>query len=410
MSKDFDKDRDGIKQRDVETVARGWIIDNNPPQWIASDYMCIWTLNSLRVFLPISQAQTFTESEQCLPLEFVADVLNADRVDAFDIGSYLEKSLYIGDEKDGNRKSAYYHSLAILNRVSELYSSLEGSLVNLAVLSIPLSCVKWRPKYLDPLTIPEALACIATFASGQHNLQPGIFTNVIGISYGNTLYMLEVLLNDPWKCLKSDKLKKSLCCLVGNVGNPGLSLLLPTRDPMQSEPDLDSWNLINHDDFDGKPEDNFRGTALQLSLTGYTQSIDTEEHGTRDKDAFYVETVISIHDHGKWIGDIDILPMYQRYDSITLDSSCAHSIDESGCFADFGRVRSVDGWPEFIDPPLEACVIRAQDNWTARLALFAVSFARGNKMLVTSSKVCWACVSAEISRKGWSSSEVRVLC
>ncbi|KAF2180660.1 hypothetical protein K469DRAFT_639715 [Zopfia rhizophila CBS 207.26] len=407
---EFDMHRDGIQEDRVEDTARSWLADARSPSWRPSDYHRVWMFDDFAVYVPASNVPSRYHSDQVLSLDFVTDVLNSDLLDARTIVSRLEKELYIGTQSDPNRRSKYYQSLAILGRVSELYESLQGALVNLSVLWIPLHTVRWIPKYLDPLSLPEAFACIAMFATGHHKLEPRTFSEVIGLSYGNTLYMLEVLLNDPWTCFNSSELKDKLCCLVGNVGKPGLSLLLSVREPMQKEPDLESWNLINHNNFDGKLEDNFRGTALQLSLTGYTQPIDTYEHGTRDKDAFYVETVISIHDHGKWVGDIDILPMYRQGKNLSLDCKCNHTEDERNDFSQLGRLRSVDGWHEFLDPPLDACIIRAHNNWIARLAISAAGSARGYKILIASSHVCWTCVSHISSRKKRSPEQTTVLC
>lgn len=204
------------------------------------------------------------------PLDFVTGLLNSDLLDARTVCSYLEKELYIGTQDDPNRKSSFYESLGLLRHISTLYERLQGALISLSILSIPLHTAKWMSKYLDPLSLSESFACIAMFATGYHNLGPRIFSDILGFSYGNTLYISELLLNDPWKCFGSNELPRRICCLIGNIGKPGLSLLLSVREPMHQEADLPLWNLIKHDEFDGKLEDNFRSTAVQLSLTGYS--------------------------------------------------------------------------------------------------------------------------------------------
>jgi hypothetical protein len=408
-SKDFDSLRDGISISSIQDSQPVGILESRQPPWIASDYMCLWTFGDLQVFVPVDIRRLFGDEQKYLPLEFVAEVLNSDLLSGVKIRKHMEKSLYAQDQRHNSDKSPYFHSLAVLDRVAGFYTKLPGALVSLSVLSMPLWTVKWRPTHLDPLNEQEAFACIALFATGQHNLDPSIFLDVIGISYGNTLYVLDILLNDPWQSFCSKERNQKICCLTGNVGSPGLSLLVSVDEPMQDESNLENWRLVNHHDYDGKLEDNFRQTSLQLSLTGYAHPVVREEHGARYKDAFYVETVISVHDHGKWIGDVDILSMYRNRGSVVMEPGCAHTEEERIPSSDFGRVRSVDGWPEFTDPPLDACVIRASENWTARLAICAISDVRGDKLLICNSSLCWACVKRQIIRRKWQPYQVMVL-
>ena len=58
----------------------------------------------------------------------------------------------------------------------------------------------------------------------------------MAISSGDTLYVSEMLLNDPSQSLT----ELGIRCLVGNIGRPGMALLLPPRNPMLLEPGVDT--------------------------------------------------------------------------------------------------------------------------------------------------------------------------
>jgi hypothetical protein len=177
--------------------------------------------------------------------------------------------------------------------------------------------------------------------------------------------------------------------------SPGLSVLVSVGAPKE-------WQLVNHHDYDGKVEDNFRGTALQLSLTGDVQPIAREKRGTLYGDAFFVEPVISVHDHGKWIGDVDIFSKYRESSFLIVSSNCPHRGTEEVHNSCFSRIRAVDGWPEFIDPPLDACVIRASNNWVARLAVCAIVHVQRKQLLICKSAMCWECIRGTRARsKSW---------
>ena len=150
--------------------------------------------------------------------------------------------------------------------------------------------------------------------------------------------------------------------------------------------------MVNHTNFDGKIENNFKGTSLQLSLTGYEPIVNIPDtQGRRYKEVAYVEAVVSTHDCGKWVGDIDVLSLYRNSSSILSDfgsevinamkvetravkalpAFCEHTESEKNNYSNFRNLTSIDNWPEFLDPPPNPAIIRANGNWIARLALAA---------------------------------------
>ena len=64
---------------------------------------------------------------------------------------------------------------------------------------------------------------------------------------------------------------------------------------------------MNHVRYDGRMENNFAGTSLHLSFSGYQLAIDVGTYGQQDQEAFFVEAIVSVHDRGHWIADIDIM-------------------------------------------------------------------------------------------------------
>ncbi|KAJ4359621.1 uncharacterized protein N0V89_000176 [Didymosphaeria variabile] len=356
-------------EEELENIGRGLLVEKHTPFWLRSDYNRVWNSpsQSLFLFLPVIAAGTFSAAID-VPLDFLTGILDQGLLPGSALRRYM---MHLPWHESNKQTFTYFRSLTVLNSVSTLYETLQGALVNLSVLSMPLRDMKWRTERFESLDPPQALSCISTFATGYHNLDPSIFSGIIGLSYNNALYMREFLLNDPWQNFRPGKSEQTLCCLVGTIDHPGLSLLVPVAETMRSEPDLESWKLINHHDFDGRVEDNFSGTALQLCLTGYVQPIDTGEHGTRDKDTFFVETVISVHERGSWIADINVLSLSpqdgdqdadddendERTLNISLPESCTHSAIERSLRELSCRLRSVDNWTEFLDLPSDLCIV-----------------------------------------------------
>ena len=154
----------------------------------------------------------------------------------------------------------------------------------------------------------------------------------------------------------------------------------------------ENWRLVDHADFDGKMEDCFQSTSLHLSFIGYKQPLDiTSRHGGYEQKFYYLEAVISVHDRGKWIGDIDVVtacssPLVERSRD-TPKASCRHLSSNRPAY----RLTQIDNWEEFIDVPDGDCVFRAHGNWLARLAATALSVQRNQKTLIIPYEFCWQC-------------------
>ena len=246
------------------------------------------------------------------------------------------------------------------------------------------------------------LACIALFDTGNVELSVQDLENVFAISTGSSLYILESLFCDPYTislCPSGRRVRH----LIGNIGKPGVCLLVSTPDALVREADLENWRLVNHNPFDGQLQDSFRGTSLYLHLTGYEQSIVDREHSGRDKMVKYFQVVISTYDQGEWVADIDLRMLMAPQANLgtldpwlTLANSCSHSEKDQGDFKRLPPLVTVDNWHEFLDPPITTSVIRARGNWLARLALAAVAKQQGMSLIVASENICWACAGAQL--------------
>lgn len=195
--------------------------------------------------------------------------------------------------------------------------------------------------------------------------------------------------------------------VLGNVGRPGLTLLVPPPSPIMREFDPSSWRLISNDKFNGRDEDHFSKTSLHLSFTNFCIPVYNEIH-VQDSQAHFLESVVSVHDAGKWVGDIDILRIMEqdrlsRVDSQEDSYHRLHKPAEEGFHEQAGKLISAESWHDIFDPPREAFVVRAHGNWVARLALVAIlgqspspRLSRSN-IIICPKAVCWACLARDIS-------------
>ena len=168
----------------------------------------------------------------------------------------------------------------MLFQASVIYQDLDGAEVDLSVLSLLLHELKWAtPTAEDRNEITQKMcqsfACIVLLESGTFDLGPDEFNDVVGVSSGNSLYVSEALLEDPSKIPQCPGIRH----LVGNIGKPGVALLLLAKNPDIRQPDLESWEMINHMPFDGRIEDSFGGTSLHLSLTGDEMLLNIGQQG-----------------------------------------------------------------------------------------------------------------------------------
>lgn len=258
-------------------------------------------------------------------------------------------------------------------------------------------------KALEPvcLTRRATFACIAMLESGSVNIGPDGLEAVMAMSSGDSLYVATELVHDP-----AHQSQSPITRIRGNIGRPGITMLIPPSRTLQWS-EAQDWKLIEHASFDAQKKDCFKSTSLHLSFTEYSLAIDTGRRGVRSSEIQLLETIMSVHDKGRWIADIDILsalasPLLRRaYDG----PACHHNDSESpgSCLV------SLDSWDEFLDRPREDSVFRAHLNWQARLAASALSVARGDLTIVFNTQMCWACGQSERRRLGHKSKATYII-
>ena len=178
-------------------------------------------------------------------------------------------------------------------------------------------------------------------------------------------------------------------------------MLVPPQDPILRKPKTDSWRLISTSSFDGCAEDSFQHTTLHLSFTDFTLPIFDGIRGNQDSQVFFLESVVSVHDRGIWVGDIDVLAALECLLTRRLPTSpsCHHHKDQKP-----GKdLVSIESWDEVLDLPREVSVARANNNWVARLAIVSVFTQLSKKdgtfkgstvepgIVVCPSSMCWQC-------------------
>ncbi|CAG9985660.1 unnamed protein product [Clonostachys byssicola] len=239
------------------------------------------------------------------------------------------------------------------------------------------------------LSRAQVFSCIAMFETRNINLDPRSLERVMAISTGNSLYVAMPLITDPFDCPGPSEVKH----VVGNIGRPGISLMIPPVVPMVRKVDESQWVMINHTDFDGYLSDAFQHTSLHLSFTRYELPV-MSEHGYQGAEASFIETIVSIFDRKEWVADLDVLsalnhPILERVGA--HDITCIHKCplkQPTSCLT------SIDSWHEFLDQPENPCVIRSTQNWIGRLSTAALSVQQGARTVIlkNADQVCWECL------------------
>lgn len=245
----------------------------------------------------------------------------------------------------------------------------------------------------------QSFKLIASLEIGQ-DLRLGselLMDHIFAISIEDSLYIASPLMSDPVPGFGGDiEIRR----VRGNIGRPGLNLLgffSPSAAIRMREKEPLKWSLINHHEFDGKLEDFFSSTSLHLTLTGYIHNI-ALRGGSRFPSACFAEVVVSSHDAGNWVADLDLFnqSLIQELILITRLGNCCGSV-EAGKPPD-KQLRTIENWEELLDPPPVPAVFRAHGNWQARLAATFICLKNGYLTLIFGNHGCWNCAFAHLSQ------------
>lgn len=348
--------------------------------------------------------EVYYESEiKNLNVSTISELLEAGFIDSSLFVRHLSE--YVGMSSNASHTVA---SLRALASCVSIYQNLPGATISPSVLTAGASLgrAKWVVAAADsikksetqtyspqlhnllPLSLsrPATFACIIMLESGGFNLDPAELQHVMAVSTENSLYVAAPLLCDPLTDLQTHEVRR----VVGNIGRAGVAVLIPPINPSIRKSEVEKWDLVTHAPFDGDLSDCFQSTSLHLHFTGYELPIMTSEHGGRFVEAFFLETVVSVHDSGEWVADLDILTSLEspRLKSVVQQPECKPQA--AGHKPSF-EIVSIDCWEELLEKPTNGGVVRAHGNWQARLAAAAISVQLGNQTILFRGHGCWAC-------------------
>lgn len=252
------------------------------------------------------------------------------------------------------------------------------------------------------------------FFENSFDLQPSQVSNVMAMSTGNSLFIAASLLCDPAKPPRGSKIRH----VMGNVGKPGMALLVPPLEPRMMTLGINQWHLIDRVRWDGMGRDSFKDSTLHLWFTGKNQEVDVGYSGAQDRELYVLESAVSLYGKGgEWVADLDILKMLQEPPFVYRQE---HSRPESKAVTKGTRSKNsvagpilachgkhvpqyryedlplvaVENWAELIQDEQLNCIFMATGNWQARLAVTMLCIAQGRRVCLLPDLVCWQCVAA----------------
>ncbi|KAL8999010.1 MAG: hypothetical protein Q9169_002008 [Polycauliona sp. 2 TL-2023] len=297
-----------------------------------------------------------------------------------------------------------HKSLNRLVLAANLYRQLPGATISISIVDRPLNDAHCFTGLST--TLAAKFACIAMFETGSCSVQAEQLRSVMALSSGNNIYVANALLQDPSKPYVTGY--QGITRIVGNIDHPGVVMLAPPQSPLIRSENTNSCRVVNHDIFNGKLENYFPETSLHLSFTKYEVPLIVPV-GAVDAEISMVETLISAHDQKSWVADLDIVSSLkcEKYFYRLQSPHCSHENDDrraptENAAVQIGKVCgkqlvSIASWEELLDPPngmgrSTIAVVRAYDNWHARVAAMPVCVQLGLSTGVLPTKpLCTVC-------------------
>lgn len=282
--------------------------------------------------------------------------------------------------------------LEVLPQLRRAYDDMPGATISPRCVNSTLVSSNWLSA-LRHGNYPRSslMAAIVMLDTGCLDIGPESFHKVFAISSGSLLYVAAPLLSDPTTF--SSHHQDGIRVIVGNVGRPGITLLVAPHLPEVRVADPEKWKLVNHAEFDGRLEDAFQGTSLHLRFTGSNVPFYRGSNSSRFTETSYAEAVVAVHEHGKWVADVDILDPIRSIKCLSPDEACKGCSDTVS--SDF-TCTAIENWEEILDPPQSGlnalAVFKTHGNWQARLAAFAICARLGHEILLSHEHACWNCI------------------
>ncbi|KAI9705664.1 MAG: hypothetical protein M1820_005074 [Bogoriella megaspora] len=367
----------------------------------------------------------------CTTFSDIAWALQSNAFDPAKLARFLSST---GSRKvPADKSNQVKHHLArrALATIAEIYGQFPRATVALKVIELPLLEHRWLSRLLsihleldggsdasqsdteEPvedaylrskpemiglssfmLDRAETFALLTSFETGSSNPDPSTLSKVMAMSSGDSIFIATQLLADPAEGLAFKT--SSVSRIRGNIGKPGVVMLVPPPELQVKSRNSADWTLINHAPFNNELVDSFQGTSLHLAFTEYSRAMNTGTHGVKDAEIYFREAYVQVFFKGQWIGDIDIISSLESgsvYHGCLgqKGSTCMHSAKNIRVF----RLASVDNWDEFLDRPTDGIIVRAKNNWMARLAATSLSTQRNDVPVLMKANecICWPCIS-----------------
>ncbi|RKL46403.1 hypothetical protein BFJ70_g2895 [Fusarium oxysporum] len=302
-----------------------------------------------------------------------------------------------------------------------VYQGLKGATVSMEALMVSLQDMRWprwlrtvqdeSGRYLHNISSPGSdhsnshgelshrlavsLACIAMFESGEFDIDPRALLGTFALSSGDSIYLTSAMTTDPALVTARGEVRRVL----GNLGRPEMVFLVSAAKPMLGGCDLSSWRMVDHEPFDGLLLNSFTSTTLHLTLTDFEMPIDIGVRGLRDTQVVILESVVSLNDSGKHLGDLNIVSCLDN-STLSVDCACTPHLPLQGptqgrdptIVHRAGYLTSIDCWDEFFDFPLTKAIMRVSGNWQGRLAAVAAGIQKGKRVLLLPQHSCLTCL------------------
>ena len=252
------------------------------------------------------------------------------------------------------------------------------------------------PQSLKPYSLNRAcaFACVTMFESGHYDPNPEELSDVMAMSTGDSLYVGGALLCDPSPVSCSGMIKR----ISGNIGRPGIAFLVPPLAPLMKQVSISEWPMAGSEEFEGFMKDCFKGISLHLSFTGANSPVNVGFSGAQNTDVYMLETLVSVHDSGKWIADLNVLDTF-RSSHLHFIPLCVDQHHGSSTVPRSYRPSSLENLLQLVDKPDEhVCLVQTQGNWEARLAASSISVAKQYPTIIAPEKWCWDCFGDTMSR------------
>lgn len=294
-------------------------------------------------------------------------------------------------------------------------SDMEETALSLEYLGLQVS------GFLSPFHLirSEAFACTILFETGQYDISPEKLDDVMAISSNDSLFIAGPMICTPSEQPPSDEIHR----VTGNIGKGGIALLISPAEPRIRPSANDTWISCNHDPWDGEFMDYFGGTSLHLSYSGYNIPLDVGLQGAQDWEIYLLESVVSVHERGEWVADLDILRALQSPQLVrhtqhpkgttsreimvqagqkTQSNLCGRHLDAEGELSykcQPSDLIALQNWSEFLSRPQSAVILLANSNWQAQLAAAAITVAQGHFAYVIKEDSCCYCVVEAVERE-----------